>query len=106
MECDDPDDMFDIDCFREMLQAYLPASQLVKDESLSKCVMKLVQELKDDRDSKDLIPGVDIKSLIAVTTQQPAPNQQQSRKNRSISETSDDYDKKKKGGPRTSESQE
>jgi len=106
MDCEDPDDMFDIDCFREMLQAYLPASELVKDESLSKCVMKLVQELKDDRDSKELIPGVDIKSLIAVTTQQPASNQQQSRKNRSISENSDDYDKKKKGGPRTSESQE
>eukprot|EP00088_Acartia_fossae_P069125 TRINITY_DN8941_c0_g1_i1.p1 TRINITY_DN8941_c0_g1~~TRINITY_DN8941_c0_g1_i1.p1 ORF type:complete len:292 (-),score=107.22 TRINITY_DN8941_c0_g1_i1:345-1220(-) len=108
VDAEDPEEMFDIECFREMLQAYLPASELVKDEKLSDCVMKLVKELKDDRDSKEMIGGVDIKSLIAHTTQQQPATNNTVKKNRSVSETSEEMDTKKKkaGGSRSSEGAE
>jgi len=102
-ECEDTEDMFDIESFREMLQAYLPSSQLVKDERLTECVMKLVEEKKKLTNDKELIPGVDIKSLIAASTQPSVASQ---RKPRSVSETSEEWDKKKKKTPSTSECQE
>jgi hypothetical protein len=104
VEYEDVEDMFDIESFREMLQAYLPASELIKDDRLTRCVMKLVQQLKDEANCKELIPGVDIKSLIAQSTQ-PSVNPNQ-RKGRSVSETSEEMDKKKKGSPSSSESAE
>jgi len=93
VECEDVEDVFDIECFKEMLQAYLPASDLVKDEMLTDFMMNLVQELKNKDNSKELIPGVDINSLIALSTtvKQPMPNQ---RKMRSESETSEGKSKK------------
>lgn len=101
---DRPEEILDTEAFQEMMVAYLPQSELIKETKMTDWVLQLVDELKAERSAKEL-PSLDIKMIISETTS-PRPSaaaattsssSSGSRKVRSVSETSLEGDNKKRG---------
>eukprot|EP00092_Neocalanus_flemingeri_P001811 GFUD01001930.1.p1 GENE.GFUD01001930.1~~GFUD01001930.1.p1 ORF type:complete len:286 (-),score=87.18 GFUD01001930.1:186-1043(-) len=94
-----PEQSWDCDSFMEMLVAYLPQSEGIEEEKMTQWILKLTEEIKNDKKAKTA-SKFDIKMIIEETA-----NKQVTKKSRSVSETSEPENYKKRAG-RLSETSE
>jgi len=94
-----PEQTWDCDSFMEMLVAYLPQSEGMEEEQMTQWILKLVGEIKADKKEKTA-SKFDIKMIIEETA-----NKQAVKKSRSVSETSEPENCKKRAARLSSTSE-
>ena len=101
LEEDDVEEAFDTDSFMEMIVAYLPQLEGVEEEKVMNWMMNLVKNIHQTKQEK-ASSSFDIKMLVAETTNK----QINTKKIRSVSETSEHEVNTKKRSARLSETSE
>jgi len=94
-----PDQSFDCGSFMEMMVAYLPQSEGIEEQEITCWILQLVAEIKTGKEAKSA-SNFDIKMIIEETA-----NKQTMKKPRSVSETSEPENYKKRVGRLSSSSE-
>jgi len=94
---ENPEQNFDVESFMEMILAYLPQLQGIEEATVTEWMLKLVDNVNNSTKQQSS-SSFDIKSLILETT-----SKQPVKKTRSVSETSEPEQLKKKRSGRVSE---